>query len=263
MARGTQQDDPSEGEKTPPSGSVAWMREESTQEEASPWSDADAVTPEAGEVSFDTVPGGGANRVSGGRAVARAYVSPKTPLPLSSGRQDTVSIDLDPHADLESRGFPTAPSLFRRRRSASEHGQLSSVGDEKFSWVRGVALTLMGALLGFIVVFVFFRDVRLFSSRKSTTTLAAEKSTSDEVAQPASTPEVRAAQPPSPPVPEEPGAPAPSAPAATQPASENLPSAPVPVNSAKKTSNSSQERPKPSPTRGARRPAQDREPWLE
>jgi hypothetical protein len=60
---------------------------------------------------FDTVPGGGVNRESGGRGAARAYVSPKTPIMLKEGRLALISVDVDPDATSDSRSFPTEKAL--------------------------------------------------------------------------------------------------------------------------------------------------------
>jgi hypothetical protein len=74
----------------------------------------DFETPVSSDKSaFDTVPGGGLNRESGGRPFARAYVSPKTPMPLTPGRYETVSVDVEPTVDQEGRAHRTEPSLRR------------------------------------------------------------------------------------------------------------------------------------------------------
>jgi hypothetical protein len=74
-------------------------------------------TPEARE-GYKTVPGGGRNRMSGGREHAAAYVSPGT-VPPSRGRsRTTAAIRVDRRVLNESRSHETEPSL-RVRRQAS------------------------------------------------------------------------------------------------------------------------------------------------
>jgi len=122
------------------------------------------ATPDAGPVGFDTVPGGGTNRLSGGRSAARAYVRAKTPPPLHTGPHDTVSVDVDARASVESRAFQTAPSLQRRRISQTEIGSLPPVAyPTPFSW-RRAALVIAGvAALSFVLVVVFARERRAAS----------------------------------------------------------------------------------------------------
>lgn len=72
---------------------------------------AELAGPTSDRSQFDTVPGGGVNRESGGRAVARAYVSPKTPMPLSQRGRATVSVDVEPSVSEDSRHFRTERAL--------------------------------------------------------------------------------------------------------------------------------------------------------
>lgn len=74
---------------------------------------------DAGDRSrFRTAPGGGRNRVSGGRAQAAAYVSPST-LPPEQGKDHiTSAIKVDEVVRNAVRAYETEPSLLRRRASS-------------------------------------------------------------------------------------------------------------------------------------------------
>ena len=66
---------------------------------------------------FRTAPGGGKNRVSGGRAAAAAYVSPSTLSPGHGTDPRVVPVEVADHVLREARSFQTEPSLARKRAS--------------------------------------------------------------------------------------------------------------------------------------------------
>lgn len=114
------------------------------------------MTPER-RALFDTSMGGGANRVSGGREAARAYVAPRTPRPVLFHSQDTMSIEVAER----SNQFDTVPSL-SRRKLARILGEPAS-GTEGRSSDRGVNLWfVMGLALfgGIFLVFLANRESR-------------------------------------------------------------------------------------------------------
>lgn len=99
---------------------------------------------------FDTSTGGGPNRVSGGRDIARAYVAPMTPSPVRAETLDTVSVRV---AQREN-DFDTVPSLARRRLAEQHLESLPPVdysqGERKIwvwtiSAVAFIGLTLSSA----------------------------------------------------------------------------------------------------------------------
>lgn len=102
---------------------------------------------------FDTVPGGGNNRLSGGRAAVRLYARPKTPVPFQLYPHETASVDLDHAVDSEGRTFKTAPSLKRRRNSEQEFESLPPVSYKPPSTVRNLVWIGVISLISFAVIF--------------------------------------------------------------------------------------------------------------
>lgn len=97
-------------------------------------------SPEAREL-YKTAPGGGRNRLSGGREHAAAYVSPAT-VPPSLGRTTaTGAIRVDTTVLNESRSHETEPSLWVRRQSSLPP-----------PWLRGQPGAPSAKKLGLIVV---------------------------------------------------------------------------------------------------------------
>ena len=71
----------------------------------------------SGRAQFRTAPGGGKNRVSGGRSSAAAYVSPSTLAPGHGAEPRLGPVEVDEHVLREARSFQTEPSLMRKRAS--------------------------------------------------------------------------------------------------------------------------------------------------
>lgn len=233
----------------------------------------DEDSPESRRQEFDTVPGGGANRLSGGRAAARAYVGPRTPVPVVHGRLDTVSVDLGSSVGHDERVFETSPSLQRRRVSETELGSLPPVSYEKDSWGRGMLLLVVSALLAFAVV--FFLRARPGASEVTTDTAkptavpvntppANTQPTSAAPANTAHVPPTETARPADPatnqpiPVPP-PAASAPAVPAASpNPVASPRPKSVAPSSSRPQSSPSSSSSSRPSSA-----PPTKTDPWLE
>lgn len=99
---------------------------------------------------FRTAPGGGKNRVSGGRAAASAYVSPSTLAPGHGAEPKVQSVEVDSRVIREARFHQTEPSLMRRRASHVPP-EPTYVPMKKSSWVLP-ALLALGAAVGIAVV---------------------------------------------------------------------------------------------------------------
>ena len=110
---------------------MSWKKEAESEEQGSDRS------------RFRTAPGGGKNRVSGGRAKAAAYVSPMTLNPGFAKILTTAPIKISEKAIRASQDYQTEPSLLRRRESqpsltSRDHGPLKAAA--------------MGVLIAFISV---------------------------------------------------------------------------------------------------------------
>jgi|GEM_PF-3411715 len=101
---------------------------------------------------FDTSAGGGSNRVSGGRDVARAYVAPMTPAPVHLRVQDTISIEVSEQVNQ----FDTIPSLTRRRMAEEDFFSLPHQRRRRRRIVRAAWVAAM-AVIGGIGVGLFVR----------------------------------------------------------------------------------------------------------
>lgn len=122
-------------------------REEFTPREGSDLRNLNEDDEETSDRSrFRTAPGGGRNRVSGGRAQASAYVSPST-LPPEQGRDHiTSAIKVDEVVRNAVRAYETEPSLMRRR--ASSLPPRMPLPQEKRN---GAALVLGALVLGLVL----------------------------------------------------------------------------------------------------------------
>lgn len=129
-------------------GRVA-LREEMTPREGTDLNGPDDQSNDRSR--FKTAPGGGRNRVSGGRERAAAYVSPTTVSPGHGKDHITSAIKVDEVVANAVRAYETEPSLLRRRASSlpprmpREHDRTSVL-----VW----AALLVGLLLGGLVVWL-------------------------------------------------------------------------------------------------------------
>jgi len=90
---------------------------------------------------FRTAPGGGKNRVSGGRAAASAYVSPSTLAPGHGAEPKVQSVEVDSRVIREARFHQTEPSLVRRRASQVPP-EPTELPMKKASWLLPVLIVL-------------------------------------------------------------------------------------------------------------------------
>lgn len=106
---------------------------------------------------FRTAPGGGRNRLSGGRAIAAAYVSPSTLAPGHGTEPKLGPVEVAEHVLREARSFQTEPSLVRKRASYNPQPPLTRASG------RHVWIYAAGALIVLIVLvasqFIVAEDV--------------------------------------------------------------------------------------------------------
>lgn len=98
---------------------------------------------------FRTAPGGGKNRLSGGRAVAAAYVSPSTLSPGHGTEPKLGPVEVAEHVLREARSFQTEPSLAKKRAS---HNPPQTPPVRRLSWSKVWVYAGGGVLLGFAVL---------------------------------------------------------------------------------------------------------------
>lgn len=146
-------------EKTPAQPSAAVdeapgqdVREQFREDQTPAESEYD-VKVESDRSQFRTAPGGGKNRVSGGRAAAAAYVSPSTLPPGHGTGRITAAVKVHEAVQQDARTFPTEPSLMRRRESSLPPPMPPGYGEPPPSRAKalifgGVALCAVGALIG-------------------------------------------------------------------------------------------------------------------
>lgn len=123
---------------------------EAARDELTP-AEVGAFTNPGSRASFRTAPGGGKNRVSGGRASAAAYVSPSTVAPGQAVRPMTSKVQLHEQVKKEARSFHTEPSLLRRR--ASSLPPTEELASAAFSTKKWLILGGMAALVGGVGTF--------------------------------------------------------------------------------------------------------------
>lgn len=86
------------------------------------------AAPPARHVETKTVPGGGVNRVSDGRAAAAAYIGVNTVGPTAEPRATRSAVKLSSTLLTENSRFRTEPSLLRRRSAPAEEEDLIAAG---------------------------------------------------------------------------------------------------------------------------------------
>lgn len=104
--------DREEGEESAQRAARIAAHEDITPREGSELDDPDARS------RFRTAPGGGLNRVSGGREHARAYVSPVTVKPGTPTTPVTGAVKVLDVVEKAVRAYQTEPSLLKRRLSS-------------------------------------------------------------------------------------------------------------------------------------------------
>jgi hypothetical protein len=187
---------------------------------------------------FDTSTGGGSNRVSGGRDVARAYVAPMTPAPVHLRVQDTISIEVN---ELVNQ-FDTIPSLTRRRLAEEDFFSLPHTRRRRRRLVRALWVAALAVISG-IGVGLFVRWAHQHTSRTDSDVEVVTPSASAVPAPPAPSAAVLpspAAQKPSSPPAAAPATASPQEPASTKPA-RKAPSRSKPASSSKASKSSSAE----------------------
>jgi len=123
---------------------------EEARDEATPM-DNPSEREQSNRSEFKTAPGGGKNRISGGRAVASAYVSPKTVPPGKGHDHVTAAVKVLETVQEEARSYRTEPSLLRRRASSLPPPMPGRKAGAPIAWILGglCALALAGGLTYF------------------------------------------------------------------------------------------------------------------
>ncbi len=105
---------------------------------------------------FRTAPGGGKNRLSGGRAAAAAYVSPSTLSPGHGTDPQVRPVEVAEHVLKEARSFQTEPSLVKKRASQlpPQAERVAPPMVQRSPW-SGPAAGVIAALLVVGVYFLF------------------------------------------------------------------------------------------------------------
>jgi hypothetical protein len=101
---------------------------------------------------FQTEPGGGKNRVSGGRLQARAYVSPVTVKPSTGNTPITAAIKVHDIVENAVRAYQTEPSLLRRRQSSLPPRPGSNQERLRVLMGGAAAIILLGAVIFWITL---------------------------------------------------------------------------------------------------------------
>ena len=99
-------------------------------EDVTPREGTDIEDPDV-RARFRTAPGGGVNRVSGGREHARAYVSPVTVKPGTPTTPVTGAVKVLDVVEKAVRAYQTEPSLLRRRLSSLPLTRLEPPADSQ------------------------------------------------------------------------------------------------------------------------------------
>jgi hypothetical protein len=138
-----------EGEAT----TVEFAARVAAHEDFTPREGSDTEDPEA-RGRFRTSPGGGLNRISGGREQARAYVSPITVKPGTSTTPVTGAVKVMDIVDKAVRAYKTEPSLLRRRLSSLP----SAFGPPKTRMHLLVGAIAIGLVMGAMLFWAAFRN---------------------------------------------------------------------------------------------------------
>ncbi len=133
-----------------------FLRDELTPQEGTDLAEAMEGARRGDRSQFKTAPGGGKNRISGGRVAAAAYVSPVTLPPATGNTPVTSAIKVHQRVKEEVRSYVTEPSLLRRRES-SLPPEPPGYRDDSRKLIVGLGAALVVALL-MIVYLVGFRE---------------------------------------------------------------------------------------------------------
>lgn len=130
---------------------------EQLREDHTPVESEHAPAGEGDRSQFRTAPGGGKNRVSGGRAAAAAYVSPTTVPPGQGTGRITAAVKVHEAVRQDARSFPTEPSLMRRRESSLPPPMPPGYEEPQPSMAKPILLgvaaaCVLGALLGWALL---------------------------------------------------------------------------------------------------------------